>query len=772
MSQPQEQEQKALTWRSGFIALFLVLLWTLACCFMACHNVVYTQYLLMVLGFGAILTIFLLQFPLVFLVSLVVMWGGTYLLVYIGTGPAEKGYALGGIALSLLVAVPTFALAAWIKLRPLRRAELVVIYAAVLIAIPWCICIKAVIESSTANLFELQRRSEPLTYAWARDMPWWGPTIPPPKAEAPQPPPATQKAASKPGPRPAAPAEGQPKAEGEKKAKPPPTQADLESMAAIQGFTQGNGGKVPWKLWWRPMVYWTSMCLAFQAMLMGMVLLFRRRWIEHERLPFVWSQPALHILRNSDKPEGRRRRWLMFAIGLGICLPAIVLIGPAGESLSSWSIPPWVGQEGLRGGFDLTALNLLPKVPLKLFWGPLVLAMLLLFPVDVLMTTALTYILVTLLAPAIMQSMGLQVGLAQLGLFTKWGLRFGGCLGLLVWSAVFAIWDWVRSPKTAAPPARRGDDLPRRLLIVITLAGVAGFILLGSYATTTIQMVCLTGFVVIYAFGQVRQRVEGMPLTYENNIASHQMVSIQRDFLHDHYSLVSQDPSVQVTSSSWATHWMQWGFAGQLKSFGPHNMVLEAFKVAHELRVHARPVAKVILITMLVVAAVTPLLYLKLMYTYGFDNSYQGALTTWQSFTQWTERAASYGLHSTSKVFMLASENWYLRYQNIFNTIYGVAIVGILFYLRREYPRFPLSPVGVVLGAEQFHSLAVPFSPQNIWFTFLAAWVIKSLIFRWLGVRSFREKVAPAAIMILCGMIFGMMMYICRYVAFGYGSLK
>ena len=67
--------------------------------------------------------------------------------------------------------------------------------------------------------------------------------------------------------------------------------------------------------------------------------------------------------------------------------------------------------------------------------------------------------------------------------------------------------------------------------------------------------------------------------------------------------------------------------------------------MAHELKVHARPVAKAILITMLLVAAVTPLLYVKLMYFYGFENSYQGALPTWARFTQWSERSASYGRH-------------------------------------------------------------------------------------------------------------------------------
>ena len=302
--------------------------------------------------------------------------------------------------------------------------------------------------------------------------------------------------------------------------------------------------------------------------------------------------------------------------------------------------------------------------------------------------------------------------------------------------------------------------------MVLFVGGLVAFLALGCYSTTAIQMACLTGFVLIYAFAQVRQRAEGQPLTYDNNIASHQMVSIQRDFLRDHYNLGAKTPS------SWATHWLQWGFSGQLKSYGPHNMLLEAFKVAHELKVHARPVAKAIGMTMLVVALVTPLLYIQLMYIYGFDNSYQGALANWASFTQWSERGASYGMNSTSKVFWMPADSFYDQYRNVFNTIYCVLIIGILFYLRREYPRFPFSPVGVVLAAELWRQLSVPFSPENIWFTFLAAWIIKSLIFRWLGVRSFREKVQPAVIMLLIGMIYGMMMYMCRYLALGLGRLK
>ena len=776
MTEVQQPQERALTCRSALIALVMVLLWTAGCCMMTSYGSVHTHQMLMVLGFGAILTVFLLQFPRLFFVSLVVVWGGGFILSRLGASPEEYGRITDGYLRSLLVVLPLMALALWLRRRRLGRGELVVIYACVVIAIPWCISIKACIESSTANLFEMQRNSEKQMYAWARELPWWGPTVPPRLRAAGEEPPKPKEPATQPATQPAsAPAEAQeptPPARPEQKLSP----EDLETIKAVKGFTQGNGGKVPWRLWWRPMLFWSTMCLAFEAMLMGLLLMFRKRWIQHERLPFVWSYPAIMLIRGAEKFMTPRRRWVTFAIGLGICLPGIILVDTSGQGISNWSVPPWVGDEGIRGGFDLTAYNILPGTNLRLFWGPMVLALFLLFPLDVLMTTALTFILISILLPGLMLKFGLQVGPAQLGEFTKWGLRFGGCLGLLFWGVWFnrrTIWGYLRSLWGGGPTDPESDDeLPRWFITCIFLGGVAGFIAMGAYATTLIQMVLLTALILIYAFAQVRQRIEGMPMIYDNNIGSHQMVSIQYSYLRDHYVWATRH-GLPVTGSSWATHWMQWGFDGQLKSFGPHNMLLEAFKVAHELKVHARPVAIAILITMLLVAAVTPLLYVKLMYFYGFENSYQGALTTWASFTQWSERSASYGRHSTSRVFDIPADNFYERNRTFFNMFYGVALIGLLFYLRREYPRFPVSPIGVVIAAE-YWSLGhgMPFSAEYVWFTFLLAGTAKGLIFRWVGVRSFREKIQPAVIMILCGMIFGIMIHVFRRAAHLQGIIK
>ncbi len=758
-------QPKALNARSALVAGVLVLTWTAACCLMVASGAVRSQHLLMIVGFGAVLTIFLVQFPRIFLLSVGAIYLGTAAFMLAGAPPDEHPVLIGGLLRSLPAAVGLCALAVWLHRRPLRRREMAVVYAAVAVAIPWAVSMRAVIQSSAANLFETQRESEANLYGWSRDLTWWAPSVKPEPLPDP------------PKDRPLTPAEqAWRKTEADRRA----AEAERLTRRCIQGFARGNGGQVAWRYWWKPIAYWTAMCLAWQGMLMGLLLLFRKRFIEHERLPFVWSQPALEIIQRGRQRRSRTQ-WVLFSIGLGICLPSVLFLSPQGEPLANWPCVPWAGteaMEGLRAGIDLTALNLLPGTALRLWWGPVVLTLFLLFPVDVLMTVALTHILLVILLPGLMRSFGISVGPALLSSFIKNGLRFGGAAGLLFWSVWFnrrTIWGYVRSLWGGrATDAASQDELGRKKVFLIFLVGLAGFYLLGLHATSAVEMALLTGLILIFTFGQIRQRIAGLPLTYDNNFGSHQMVSIQRDFLGTHYGVASQDPNVPVTGDGFGTHWMQWGFNGQLKSLGPHNVLLEVFKIGHEVRAHARDIAKGVLIGMVLAAAVVPSLFVYLMHVYGYETNFEGQLSTWADFGQWSERAASYSVHSTSEVFMYKGQKtFYATYKSIFHLFYGMIIVGVLFYLRREYPRFPFSPVGVVIAAEFYYGTrGMPFSADVVWFSYLLVWIVKALIFRWVGVRSFRERIVPGAVMLLCGMIFGMMVYIFRQISLLNGIVK
>jgi hypothetical protein len=58
-----------------------------------------------------------------------------------------------------------------------------------------------------------------------------------------------------------------------------------------------------------------------------------------------------------------------------------------------------------------------------------------------------------------------------------------------------------------------------------------------------------------------------------------------------------------------------------------------------------------------------------------------------------------------------------------------------------------------------------------MWFTILLAWVIKNLVFRWLGVRYYNERMLPALLYLLLGIMFGMLLYLLKYVSLGKGFL-
>ncbi len=728
--------QPAITPRSALICLVMVLMWTGLICFMAIHETIYRYMFVMVLGFAAIMTVFLLKFPRFFLVSLLVMWVWTAALMYHHSTPDQHARLVAGNLRALPVLALLAGLAFYLRRRPLTRPELAAVFAAVVITIPWAVSVKACLESGVSNLFESTRRADEKVFNWAKELPWWAPTV---------------------------------RTDGE----------DLtpEAQAAVDGYRLGNGGHVPWGLWWRPMLYWTAICVCFEAMLMGLLLMLRKRWIEHERLPFTWAEPALGVICADDRPMVWRR-WAMFAAGTAMCLPATYYA--VGEVAGTLPIPmlPWAGNEGILGGFDLTHLNILPKVQLKLFWGPMVLAMFLLMPADVLLTVALTYVLVSLVAPSMFLWLGLDVGKEQWDRFVKWGIRSGGCAGLFIWSLWFnrrTIWGYLRSlwGRPATDP-ESDDELGRWPITTMMIVGTVGFVALACYATSLAQMLFLLLFILFYCIAQTRQRAEGMLATYENNIASHQMVSIQRHLLHDHPSLSALPGYEHLATSgnSWGAHWLQWGFCGQLKTYGPHNMLLEALKVGHEVRAHARDIGKVIFVSMAIVALLTGPLYLKFMYSYGFENSYERAPTIYQTFTNWSERAISYGVRSTSWVYYRDSaSSFYQRYEGTINLGWGIALTGLLFYLRREFAWFPLSPVGLVIAAETWGHYRLMITPQHVWFTFLLAWLIKAMVFRWLGVRYFRQRVQPAVVLLLCGMIFGTVIFIAKHVALGRGFL-
>jgi len=94
---------------------------------------------------------------------------------------------------------------------------------------------------------------------------------------------------------------------------------------ALRYFFQGlpPGEALPWQAWVVPLAWWSSFILAAYFVMVCVVALLRKQWVEHERLTFPLAQLPLEMAET-----GRSRLPPLFrskAMWFGFALPALVL---------------------------------------------------------------------------------------------------------------------------------------------------------------------------------------------------------------------------------------------------------------------------------------------------------------------------------------------------------------------------------------------------------------------------------------------------------------
>ncbi len=140
-----------------------------------------------------------------------------------------------------------------------------------------------------------------------------------------------------------------------------PPQLLVADQQAITGFWEGlpAGGSVPWAAWLGPVVVWGIYAFALFALMIGLSVLLRRRWVEQERFIFPLVQVPIEVARHPE--SGRlinkflrnKQVWVAVAIlvvvhslrGLHQFCPNIPLLR------TTWSIgfeePPWSYSGGI-----------------------------------------------------------------------------------------------------------------------------------------------------------------------------------------------------------------------------------------------------------------------------------------------------------------------------------------------------------------------------------------------------------------------------------------
>ena len=106
----------------------------------------------------------------------------------------------------------------------------------------------------------------------------------------------------------------------------------VTDMGAIKDFFEGTtrGEGIPWSAWMEPLLYWGAFMLAFYFVMICMMVMLRKQWVERERLIFPIIQVGQEMIRDDErrslvKPFFRNPvMWFGFILPFGIgCINAL-----------------------------------------------------------------------------------------------------------------------------------------------------------------------------------------------------------------------------------------------------------------------------------------------------------------------------------------------------------------------------------------------------------------------------------------------------------------
>ncbi|HYF47763.1 MAG TPA: DUF6785 family protein [Planctomycetota bacterium] len=527
---------------------------------------------------------------------------------------------------------------------------------------------------------------------------------------------------------------------------------------AVNSFRKGKSA-VPWSMWLLPLLYWFGVMLAFCLVLLFGLLALREAWIERERLPFPYAQiahgsvcPAPNEPSESPKHESfpSVAVGIAFVVGLLFCVKGMVTISDTGGAAT----PPNYALLDL----DLSWLDLIKGVNIRLVIMPFALLILLFFPVDLLMTVVGAYVIAAFGLPFAMETLGITDRID----FRYHVLWMGGMLGITAFIIIFHFRELARLVsglwQRATGDRERQPLTPRELSIgfLLALTVFCLLVIIGegetskSLATQALMLLYVLVMVTMYNLPYMRINAGGGFGSFEFNNILH----VGGWYNWHWWKQIHTIPVATGSRIAEPDGILNYHALYQLETFGaygqavgPGSQFLNAFALADKTRSRLRDILKAVLIGMVLALAIGMPMYLMAVHTIGYDNTSMAG--SWGNIFLTTDKAATYYKKIHPGIFTGTSIFWMIG---------GALLIGTCMYLRREYARFPIEPMGMFIAG--FNGGQIAFGCDTIWFTFVIALALKATFFRWYGVRSFQEKVLPLCVYCLMGMTLGIVLYL------------
>lgn len=493
--------------------------------------------------------------------------------------------------------------------------------------------------------------------------------------------------------------------------------APHDDRIIAEWFEGSPAGKVPWSAWWRPLAWWSGFNLTLMFAVMCVVALFRKQWVESERLTFPLLFLPLEItggLGKESVTQGFFRNpvmWVGFAAGalfngvniLHAFVPAVPGIGWVQPIDQGMTEGPWRHLRPLSISFGLEV------------WGLSFLA-----SGEALLSGWFFYLFMK-----VVKVIGREAGYLGAGFPYYMEVSAGACIAFvayMIWVARHHLAGILGAVLGRPHPGDENEPLPARFLVLGLVASTVALIWMMAHGGQNLTLLIIY-FATLYMYVLIAARVRaeiGPPVAWNHPYGFDQQTPVHLLGTRTIKRLAGPTGTTLFYGLFWIGRTI---FAHSAAQYQIDGMRLADFG-----RVNRRSIVILMLIACVVGMALTWWYHLDVGYRYG-----QGLIgeKTGRAGRSWA---------------MNWSRGQYTLLDRALNSpqgpeppvlgAYGAGFLAAsaLTLMRARFSNFPFHPIGFILAT--LYGDSTPY-----WFAFFFAWLAQRITLRYGGLPLYRKAV-------------------------------
>ena len=503
-----------------------------------------------------------------------------------------------------------------------------------------------------------------------------------------------------------------------------------------------TGGPIQWANWLPSILFFWIFQIVFSMFGLSLATIFRKQWIDVEKVPFPQAQIAHGIM---ERTTGLSRMKKPFAIGVLVGLVAqlpitLALILPWFPDIFGWRASTMCAM-----GIEYIT----PNSPLAFIVGlqtwnkqPLIFIMAYFVPLATQFSFVFFYI-VQLVLSQVTYMMGYYTGLAEkagcgrsrcpptpfwgapLG-YKMWS-HIGGSIGLTL-MLVFHSRNYIANTFRTAFGKKKEiseeeEPLSYRgayLMVITSVVTIIAFCMLSFDMSLPVAILMP---ITVFVFWLSETRVWGMS-SMSPSCGSHANV-FYRWFVWPTYP---ETWTRECIFANGVSAWVECQGPEMYGSMGSIYASFAAYKVAAMTNIHPRNIFKMLLIGLLLGPLATIIGYIWVIHTFGLTHLALGGWVGGGGPGTWTYESVLPTWPSTGSVMEWTP-----------SVFFGIFSVVILSLLRARFVWFPLDPVGFWIAFSYIGMV------DGMWLPFAVSWVLKLLTLRIGGSKAYEEMGVPFA---------------------------